>query len=172
MKKAPKIGALEWNLLCAPVRGAPKLLLLFRSSFFLRGGFLRCALHRLILPNIKFCDFEKSQCDSYIRLFATKVKRKMHFEPASSYEHRAMRCDLRGLGGGFRRSVEKKFHCDQRPESGASGSATDWRRRMRTRPVFLMETSGMKPRSSSSAAASSVSSTSAHGLTALSPSSL
>jgi len=57
MKKAPKTGASEWNLfLLALVQGAPKLLLLLRSSFFLRGGFLGCALHRLILPNIKFCD--------------------------------------------------------------------------------------------------------------------
>src|ERR1019366_4920639 len=37
-------------------RATPRLLLFLRSSLFLRGGFLGCALHRLILPNIKFCD--------------------------------------------------------------------------------------------------------------------
>src|SRR5436189_3569008 len=77
MKKAPETGASEWKLAFAPSQGRPKLLLLLRSSFFLRGSFLCCALHRLILPNIKFCDSKKSQCDSYIRLFGNKVKKKM-----------------------------------------------------------------------------------------------
>ena len=57
-KKGPdESGPFGLNLTYAPLRGrTPKLLLLLRSSFFLRGGFLGCALHRLILPNIKFCD--------------------------------------------------------------------------------------------------------------------
>ena len=74
-KKAPKIGASEWNSL-ALFRAAPQLLLFLRSSLLFGGGLFCCALHRLILPNIKFCD-QKSQCDSYIRLFARKVKKKM-----------------------------------------------------------------------------------------------
>src|SRR5450759_2936129 len=37
-------------------RATPRLLLFLRSSLFLRGGLLGCCLHRLILPNIKFCD--------------------------------------------------------------------------------------------------------------------
>src|SRR5262249_44342945 len=57
MKKAPKTGALEWNL-SALLQGSPQLLLFLRSSFLLRGGFLGCALHRLILPNIEFCDLK------------------------------------------------------------------------------------------------------------------
>jgi hypothetical protein len=76
MKKAPKTGALEWNF--ALPQGVPKLLFLLRSSFLLWGSLFGCALHRLILPNIKFCDLEKPQCDSYIKLFTTKVKKKMH----------------------------------------------------------------------------------------------
>jgi hypothetical protein len=81
MKKAPETGALEWNF--ALLQGLPKLLLLLRSSFLLRGSLFGCALHRLILPNIEFCDLEKPQCDSYIKLFARKVKKKMHIEPVS-----------------------------------------------------------------------------------------
>ena len=81
MKKAPEIGALEWNL--ALLQGVPKLLLFLRSSFLLRGSLFGCALHRLILPNIEFCDLKKPQCDSYIRLFARKVKKKMHNEQLS-----------------------------------------------------------------------------------------
>ena len=81
MKKAPETGALEWNL--ALLQGLPKLLLLLRSSFLLRGSLFGCALHRLILPNIEFCDLEKPQCDSYIKLFARKVKKKMHIKPLS-----------------------------------------------------------------------------------------
>ena len=65
------------------VRATPRLLLFLRSSLFLRGGFLGCALHRFILPNIKFCDSKKSQCDSYIRCFGNKVKKKMR-EPLLS----------------------------------------------------------------------------------------
>src|SRR5207244_12228884 len=38
--------------------GRSGLLLFLRSSLLLRGGFLGCALHRLILPNIRFCDLE------------------------------------------------------------------------------------------------------------------
>jgi len=60
----------------SPFQGGAKLLLFLRSSLLFRGGLFCCALHRLILPNIKFCD-QKSQCDSYIRLFARKVKKKM-----------------------------------------------------------------------------------------------
>ena len=47
-----------WSGTClfAPREGRPKLLLFLRSSLLLRGGLLGCALHRLILPNIKFCD--------------------------------------------------------------------------------------------------------------------
>jgi hypothetical protein len=56
MKKAPDDrGPVKWNL-SALLQGAPKLLLFFRSSLLLGGGFFGCALHRLILPNIKFCD--------------------------------------------------------------------------------------------------------------------
>src|SRR3974377_2180983 len=80
MKKAPETGASESNF--ALLQGVPKLLLLLRSSFFLRGSLFGCALHRLILPNIKFCDLEKPQCDSYIRFFTTKVKKKMHADLA------------------------------------------------------------------------------------------
>ena len=75
-KKAPETGASEWNS-SALFRASPQLLLFLRSSLLFRGGLFGCALHRLILPNIKFCDSKKSQCDSYIRLFAMKVKKKM-----------------------------------------------------------------------------------------------
>jgi len=51
-------GPIGLNLTAAPLRGAPKLLLLLRSSFLLRGGFLRCALHRLILPKHQILRFE------------------------------------------------------------------------------------------------------------------
>jgi len=34
----------------------------------------------LILPNIKILRFEKSQCDSYIRFFEKKVKKKISAE--------------------------------------------------------------------------------------------
>ena len=51
-------GPVGSNLTTTPMRGAPKLLLFLRSSFFLRGGFLRCALHRLILPKHQILRFE------------------------------------------------------------------------------------------------------------------
>ena len=57
-EKGPGNRGLGVNLFACPLQGAPKLLLLLRSSFLLRGGFLGCALHRLILPNIKFCDWK------------------------------------------------------------------------------------------------------------------
>jgi hypothetical protein len=58
-KKAPKTGASKWNLFfSALLQGAPELLLFLRSSLLLGGGFLGCAFHRLILPNIKFCDWK------------------------------------------------------------------------------------------------------------------
>src|SRR5579863_3977554 len=79
MKKAPETGALDWKL-CLPTlpQGTPALLLLFCGCLFLRGCFLGCALHRLILPKHQNFAIRKSQCDSYIRLFVRKVKRKMH----------------------------------------------------------------------------------------------
>ena|SRR5712692_4766473 len=78
MKKAPENRGLGvWNLFAA-LAGAPKLLLFLRSSFLLRGGFLGCGLHRLILPKHQILRLEKSQCDSYIRCFAINVKKKMH----------------------------------------------------------------------------------------------
>ena len=59
MKKAPtNRGLWDSNLTAAPLRGAPKLLLFLRSSFLLRGGFLGCALHRLILPKHQILRFE------------------------------------------------------------------------------------------------------------------
>src|SRR5437867_12842960 len=58
-KKAPETGAFGVEpVFMALFQGAPKLLLFLRSSFLLRGGFLGCGLHRLILPNIKFCDLK------------------------------------------------------------------------------------------------------------------
>ena len=58
-EKGPENRGLGVETCCdALVRGAPMLLLFLRSSFLLRGGFLGCALHRLILPNIKFCDLK------------------------------------------------------------------------------------------------------------------
>jgi len=51
MKKAPETGAFDYGTcLLAPIQGAPKLLLFLGRGLFLRGGFLSCALHRLILP--------------------------------------------------------------------------------------------------------------------------
>src|SRR5271156_5462787 len=63
--------------------GRPNLLL-FLGCFFLRrlSSFLGCVLHRLILPNIRFA-ISRSQCDSYIRFFEPKVKKKMHIGPES-----------------------------------------------------------------------------------------
>ena len=57
-EKGPGNRGLGVKPVCSPFQGAPKLLLFLRSSLFLRGGFLGCALHRLILPNIKFCDLK------------------------------------------------------------------------------------------------------------------
>jgi hypothetical protein len=37
---------------------APMLLLFLRGRLLLRGGFLRCALHRLILPKHQILRFE------------------------------------------------------------------------------------------------------------------
>ena len=48
---------------------------LFRS---LLRSLLSCVLHRAILPNVKFAIQYRSQCDSYIRLFAREVKKKMN----------------------------------------------------------------------------------------------
>jgi hypothetical protein len=55
MKKAPENRGLGVISIIA-LKGAPTLLLLFCGGLLLRGGFLGCTLHRLILPNIKFCD--------------------------------------------------------------------------------------------------------------------
>src|ERR1043166_3038036 len=82
MKKAPENRGLGVEPRRPPRRR--RLLLFLRSSLLLRGGLLGCALHRLILPNIRFCDFGKSQCDSYIRWFAVKVKKKMNSRPVST----------------------------------------------------------------------------------------
>ena len=73
-------GPYRSELVAATPSGAPRLLLFLRGGLlFCWGLFLRCVLHRLILPNIKICDsLKRSQCDSYIRLFASKVKKKMH----------------------------------------------------------------------------------------------
>jgi len=49
MKKAPETGASVGTFAC-PSSGLGQLLLLFGRCFFLRGSFLGCALHRLILP--------------------------------------------------------------------------------------------------------------------------
>jgi len=58
-EKGPeRSGPVIENLTTTPSRGAPKLLLLLRSSFLLRGGFLCCALHRLILPKHQILRFE------------------------------------------------------------------------------------------------------------------
>ncbi len=77
MKKAPKTGASSEPVAC-PLQGPPCLLLLLRGGLFLRGSFLSCALHRLILPKHQNFAIRKSQCDSYIRCFTMKVKKKMH----------------------------------------------------------------------------------------------
>ena len=50
-------GPVDSNLDHA-LRWAPMLLLFLRSSFLLRGGFLSCALHRLILPKHQILRFE------------------------------------------------------------------------------------------------------------------
>ena len=78
MKKAPETGALDRTLFCPPLSGHAHLLLFLGGGFLLRGGFLGCALHRLILPKHQNFAIRKSQCDSYIRLFGRKVKKKMH----------------------------------------------------------------------------------------------
>ena len=63
------------------------LLTLFRGLLrsLLCSSFLRCVLHRLILPNIKFATSTRSQCDLYIRFFGTKVKKKMRARPMRSH---------------------------------------------------------------------------------------
>ena len=40
MKKAPKIGALEWNLFCALVQGKPGDYFFFFGAAFFFAGFL------------------------------------------------------------------------------------------------------------------------------------
>ena len=50
-------GPMGSNLIYALV-WAPMLLLLFCRRLFLRGGFLGCALHRLILPKHQILRFE------------------------------------------------------------------------------------------------------------------
>src|ERR1035437_8178048 len=56
-EKGPGNRGLEVITCLQPLfRATSRLLLFLRSSLFLRGGFLGCALNRLILPNIKFCD--------------------------------------------------------------------------------------------------------------------
>ncbi len=57
MKKAPISRGLKSKLDRVLLLGRRELLLFLRSSFLLRG-FLGCVLHRLILPNIKFCDLK------------------------------------------------------------------------------------------------------------------
>ncbi len=86
MKKAPENRGLESNLLLALSQGPSLLLLFLRGGLLLRGSLLGCALHRLILPKHQNFAIRKSQCDSYIRLFAMKVKRKMQFRIDSSPE--------------------------------------------------------------------------------------
>ena len=102
-KKPRKTGALAVeNLCCSPCSGPGHLLL------FLRGGLLRCflfgcALHRLILPKHQILRLEKSQCDSYIRLFTMKVKKKMNLAPVpisfrlqrAEVRHSRPRCRIR-----------------------------------------------------------------------------
>ena len=50
-------GPIGSNLIYALV-WAPKLLLLFCRRLLLRGGFLSCAFHRLILPKHQILRFE------------------------------------------------------------------------------------------------------------------
>jgi hypothetical protein len=57
-EKAPKIRGLRSNSFGVPLRDAARLLFLLGGGFLLRS-FLGCVLHRVILPNIKFCDQKK-----------------------------------------------------------------------------------------------------------------
>jgi hypothetical protein len=80
MKKAPKIGALEWNLLFSPPRRARLgYFFFFAGAFFLVAAFLVALFIDLFSLTSNFATRKKSQCDSYIRFFEKKVKRKMHF---------------------------------------------------------------------------------------------
>jgi hypothetical protein len=55
-KKRPrKSRGLKSNSFGVPLRDAARLLFLLGGGFLLRS-FLGCVLHRVILPNIKFCD--------------------------------------------------------------------------------------------------------------------
>ena len=57
-KEPRKTGALGVKTcFAALLQGVDRLLLFLRGGFLLRC-FLGCALHRLILPNIKFCDYK------------------------------------------------------------------------------------------------------------------
>ena len=74
------------NLVCLQSLFGKPLLLLLRSSLLGRGflcSFLGRVLHRLILPNIKICDLERSLRDSYIRCSVANVKKKMHLGPSA-----------------------------------------------------------------------------------------
>src|SRR5690348_6206874 len=58
IKKPRKTGAPRVKTcIAALVQGVNRLLLFLRGGFLFRC-FLGCALHRLILPNIKFCDYK------------------------------------------------------------------------------------------------------------------
>jgi hypothetical protein len=90
MKTAPIARGHSKELsITAPVSGARLLLALLRGGLFLGSGlcsFLRCVLHRLILPKHQICDQQRSQCDSYIELIAKNVKKKV------TVAHRLLRC--------------------------------------------------------------------------------
>ncbi len=49
----------------------------FGAAFFFAAFLVAFFIDRFSL-DIKICDLARSQCDSYIKLFASKVKKKMH----------------------------------------------------------------------------------------------
>ena len=49
----------------------------FGAAFFFAAFLVAFFIDRFSL-DIKICDLKRSQCDSYIRLFRSKVKKKMH----------------------------------------------------------------------------------------------
>jgi hypothetical protein len=85
MKKAPETRGLGLKTVCLPFfRVRPRYFFFLAGAFFFGAAFLVALFIRLILPKHQNFAIRKSQCVSYIRLFAKKVKRKMQFALVSS----------------------------------------------------------------------------------------
>src|ERR1022692_4390859 len=79
MKKAPENRGLGLKTVCLPLfRVRPRYFFFLAGAFFFGAAFLVALFIRLILPKHQNFAIRKSQCVSYIRLFAKKGKRKMN----------------------------------------------------------------------------------------------